>query len=226
MIDGLLSSIALGFIFLPIDPVAWDSFGVPNTPRITFNSLLLVPLNEELAILIISLSIWRYDPTGNWFRVAIPQRGESVTAIVFPSEIGTWRNNLSLSYVGIPLVPKFSVTLSEAALFESKPWGTKYEADDKVSDVLTVNVVTPTFSFTTKTPNLLLLVSLNSTLDPAVKPCAKELVKVVIPNTGPATEVTWTDGPKFNRYCPEWISVSPAVIAIETWFLEGIEAIL
>ena len=53
-----------------------------------------------------------------------------------------------------------------------------------------MNVVTPTFSLTTKTPNLLLLVSLNSTLDPAVKPCAKELVKVVIPNTGPATEVT------------------------------------
>ena len=65
-----------------------------------------------------------------------------------------------------------------------------YEVDDKVLDVLTVNVVTPIFSLTTNTPNLLLLVSLNSTLDPAVKPCAKSVVNVVIPKTGPATVFT------------------------------------
>ena len=53
-----------------------------------------------------------------------------------------------------------------------------------------MNVVTPTFSLTTKTPNLLLLESLNSTLDPAVKPCAKSVVNVVIPETGPATVFT------------------------------------
>ena len=68
--------------------------------------------------------------------------------------------------------------------------------------------------------------SLNSSLDPAVNPWAKSVVKVVIPKTGPATVFTWTEGPKLRAYCPEWISISPAVIATATLFFSGIEAIL
>ena len=66
-----------------------------------------------------------------------------------PVVIGVCKKNLSPSYGEIPLVPKFSTTPSEAALLASKPWGNRYEAPDNESDVLIVNVVTPTFSLTT-----------------------------------------------------------------------------
>ena len=85
-------------------------------------------------------------------RVAIPQIAFPAIVTLFPVPSSSPRKNLLFSYKSTDLAPRFSFVASLAALFESKPCLRTNAALDSVFEVARVKVVTPTFSFTTKSP--------------------------------------------------------------------------
>jgi len=224
--DGRLNWIGNGLTFLINDPRSWEEVTVPNTPRITVSSLLLPPPREFVETLIISSSIWIYDPYGNLSRIfVVDVLNVTADPTLF---IVVFNLPLSKSNNSTPLIPRFSLPFADIPSFADKPCFRIYPFACTMSDVdSNVNVLTPTLVLTINDPWLTFTELFNWNLFPATSPWGSVVVTEAIPVEDMKTSLEiFDDGLPTNPYCPAIGKTSPELFATDTCLLSTADRIL